>query len=223
MVTDEPCSNKNALHIVTVSETASSEIAATGAKISVRVTGQSFFTGNQAFEKAAEVATLVAALGEIGVTRSDVSLQSVSIEVESGILAKSSSASYRLLITCPSVDLVGPTLAAISAQKHAAVSSVAWQYSELEAIRRDLSKQAVSAAKATASAVASVLGVTLTGVHRVAFDALGAGGFAATSEITGHALKARRSASAPLESLDLSHSTKVTVTATADFLVSSFV
>ena len=58
----------DALNLVTVSESAARELTATGARLGVRISGQSFVTGTQAFKKAAEVAACIAAVEKCGVT-----------------------------------------------------------------------------------------------------------------------------------------------------------
>ena len=66
----------------------------------VTVKGSSVVSGDAALKKAKEVNQLVEALISLGVKEDAVKLQGVNIETSSGVLVKSSSASYRLRIRC---------------------------------------------------------------------------------------------------------------------------
>ena len=210
------------LHLITVRETASADINASGAKLAVRIAGQSFFTGNEAFKKAAEVANLVSALKELGLSEDDIHLLNVSTEVESGILTKTSSATYHLLVNCQSIDLLGRVLAAISSQKNSKLAAISWQYPDIEKTKRDLIQDAVRAAKDAARAVADSLAVPLLGVHKLSYDISGLDTELRVPEVSGYAMRTRKAKTSALDSLDLSHTTIVSVTVTAEFMVDTF-
>ncbi|WP_339748955.1 SIMPL domain-containing protein [uncultured Rubinisphaera sp.] len=210
------------LHLITVCETSASDVNASAAKLAVRIAGQSFFTGNEAFKKAAEVASLVSVLKELGISEDDIHLLNVSTEVESGILTKTSSATYHLLINCQSIDLLGRVLAAISSQKNSKLAAISWQYPDLEKTKRDLVQNAVRAAKDAARAVADSLAVPLLGVHKLSYDISGLDTELRVPEVSGFAMRRSKAMATPLDSLDLSHSTTIVVTVTAEFMVDTF-
>ncbi|WP_425397007.1 SIMPL domain-containing protein [Aeoliella sp.] len=209
------------LNLISVSESSSRELTADGAEIVVRIAGQSFFTGQQAFEKAKEVADCTAALTQLGLAEDAISLLSVLTEVETGLLTKSSSAIYHLMVKLTDFELLGPVLAAISAQKNALVESVDWQYSELECIKREVLHQAVKKAKSSAEQIAEALSATLAGVHRLSYKVSGLE--TEPSRLSdlrafGRA-KARQFAESDLAQMSLSHKTRLTVSTSAEFLV----
>ena len=74
------------------------EIFASHANLYVTVKGSSVVSGNEAMKKAREVSQLVEALTGFGLSPEAVQLLGVQIETASGMLLKSSSATYRLRI-----------------------------------------------------------------------------------------------------------------------------
>ncbi len=210
------------LHLIAVRETASSDVNASGATLAVRIAGQSFFTGNEAFKKAAEVANLVSALKELGLSEDDVHLLNVSTEVESGILTKTSSATYHLRVNCQSIELLGRVLAAISSQKNSRLAAISWQYPDLARTTRDLIQTAVHAAKDAARAVADSLAVPLLGVHKLSYDISGLDTELRVPEVSGYAMRRSKARTTALDSLDLAHATTIAVTVTAEFMVDTF-
>src|SRR5690242_16868490 len=147
------------LNLISVSESATREIAAAGARLAVRISGQAFFTGTQAFKKAAEVAACVSSLAECGISEEDIRLLNVVAEVESGFLTKSSSATYDLGVKCRSIDSLAPVIGAISALKNSKIFSIAWDYPDLAKTRKDVLQDAVREASASAKAIADSLNV----------------------------------------------------------------
>jgi len=179
------------LHLITVIETSASDVSASGAKLAVRIAGQSFFTGNEAFQKAAEVVNLVSALKELSLSEGDIQLLNVSTEVESGILTKTSSATYHLLVNCQSIELLGRVLAVIASQKNSKLAAISWQYPDIEKTKRNLIQTAVRAAKDAARAVADSLSVPLLGVHKLSYDISGLDTELRIPEVSGYAMRQR--------------------------------
>ncbi len=149
------------LHLITVCESAYRDVIASGACLTVTIGGQSFFTGNEAFKKAEEVARCVAALGECGISTDQIHLQAVSINVDGWLLIKSSSASYHLQIECPSLDQLGGILAALAGQKHCQVDQVSWRYQDLEKTKNELLRTVAGSARVTAGTLCDALSVSL--------------------------------------------------------------
>lgn len=216
----------DAFNLISVAESASRELTAGGARMVVSISGQAFFTGTQAFKKAVEVAACVAALKDCGIAEDDIKLLDVAVEVESGFFTKSSSATYDLEVRCRSIDALSPVIVALGSQKNAKVRSIAWDYPDLAKMRRDVLQEAVRAAQASAAAIASALGAPLAGVHRLSYQV---GGLDTELQLPRqHMLReyAKSRASRGMElaeesglGLTLSHTTRITVTVKADFLI----
>ncbi|MCO6046761.1 SIMPL domain-containing protein [Aeoliella sp. ICT_H6.2] len=209
------------LNLISVKESASRELTADGAEIVVRIAGQSFVTGQEAFKKAKEVADFTASLTQLGVAEDDISLVNVLTEVESGLLTKSSSATYILRVKLTTLESIGPTLAAISSQKNATTDSITWRFSALEDAKRDVLQQAVRNAKASAEQIAQALGTTLAGVHRLSYDSSGIDGVTRPPSAFGKARRTRKleQAETELSQMSLTHTARLTVSTSADFLV----
>lgn len=223
MNTSDPAES---LHLITVRESASCEVFATGAKLRVRIAGQSFFTGNEAFKKATEIVSLVTALKSMGLAEDDIHLLSVSTEVESGLLTKTSSATYELLVDCSSVELLGGVLAAIASQKNSKLASISWKYNDLDQTKRDIVQKAVRAAKESARLVAASLSVPLRGVHKLSYSTTGSDHDQRDTELSAYASASKRKARMNYEALarlDLAHTATMTATVTAEFIVDGFV
>jgi hypothetical protein len=142
-------------------------LSANGFDVFVTIRGASFFTGNTAFEKAEEVKSLVEAIVAAGVPRSDVSLVGVRVDVESGFLAKSSSAHYSLRVRSNDCDKLSSVLSAVSSAKNVKIDALEWRYPEDEAAQQTWLRLAVADARGRANAIAEGLGLTITGVERV--------------------------------------------------------
>ena len=140
------------------------EISATYADLFVTVKGSSVVSGNEAMKKAKEVSQLVDELTRFGIPVENIHLQGVHVETSSGILLKSSSASYRLRVRCDVLDQIADLLDIITSQKNAALDRIDWKYPEDEARERGLDS-ALAKAKSKADKVAAFLGVKLLGVY----------------------------------------------------------
>ena len=128
------------------------------------VKGSSVVSGDQALKKAKEVSGLVEALTSFGLSPEAIHLQGVHIETSSGVLLKSSSATYRLKIRCDKLDQLAELLDIIASQKNAALERIEWKYNEDEARERGL-MLTMEKAKSKAQKVAASLGVKLLGVY----------------------------------------------------------
>ena len=140
------------------------EIYASHANLFVTVKGSSVVSGNEAMKKAKEVSQLVEALTSFGLSPDAVQLLGVHIETSSGVLLKSSSASYRLKIKCEKLDRLAELLDIIASQKNTTLERIEWKYPEELARERGL-ESAIAKGKAKAEKVAASLGVKLLGVY----------------------------------------------------------
>jgi uncharacterized protein YggE len=140
------------------------EIFASHADLFVTVRGSSVISGNEVMKKAKEVSALVDELTRAGVSAENIHLQGIRVETSSGVLLKSSSATYRLRIRCEKLNQIAELLDIISAQNNTALEQIAWRYPEEAARTRGL-EAAMAAAKSKADRVATSLGVKLLGVY----------------------------------------------------------
>lgn len=149
---------------IKISATQREEISASHADLIVTVKGSSVVSGDQALKKAKEVSQLVEALTSFGLSPEAVHLQGVHIETASGVLLKSSSATYRLKIKCEKLEQLAELLDIIASQKNATLERIDWKYPEDAARERGL-EAALAKAKSKADKVAISLGVKLLGVY----------------------------------------------------------
>ena len=213
------------LNYISVAESAQREIVATGATLSVRISGQSFFTGREAFKKAAEVAECIRGFNSCGIAEDKIRIKNVSTQIESGFLTKSSSAIYDLEVTCDSMNLLAPSVATIASLKNSALVSMAWEYSDVDKTKREILQEAVRSANASATAISSALNVSLVGVHRLKYEISGLDNrFTTPYETPSKRSKARIVEADFVEvtdGLSLSHTANVVARVRADFLVNA--
>lgn len=194
-------------------------LEASYADLSVSVRGSNLVFGSAALEKAREVANLVKTLEAAGIPKEQIRLQDVTAEVTSGLLTKSSSATYTLEVRCHRLDGLGDVLGAIATQKNAQLHQIDWGYPVDEERRTAWLVQCARIADARARKLAEALNVKLIGVHRFAEprarppeEPPGAGSF-------GMGAPRARRVTADL-GFAVSHTKKVTVRADVDYRVS---
>ena len=149
---------------IKISSSQREEIFANHADLFATVKGSSVVSGDQALKKAKEVSQLVEALTSFGLSSEAVHLQGVHIETASGMLLKSSSATYRLKIQCEKLDQLADILDIIASQKNAALERIQWKYPDETTRERGL-ETVLEKAKLKADKVAKSLGVKLLGVY----------------------------------------------------------
>lgn len=152
--------------VIEVVVTHEEELAASHAFLQVSVRGASLVTGDAALSKAREVATLVSALEAVGVPQKDIRIEDIRAEVTSGLLTKSSSATYGLNVRCDRLEGLADVLGAITSQKNATLGFIEWGYPEDAERRTGWLVACAQTANARAKALAEALGVKLLGVHR---------------------------------------------------------
>lgn len=150
--------------IIKISAMHREEIFASHANLYVTIRGSSVVSGNEALKKAREVSQLVEALISFGLSPEAVQLLGVHIETASGVLLKSSSATYRLRVRVEKLEQLAELLDIIASQKNAALERIEWKYPEEAAGERALAS-AIAKGKAKAEKVAASLGVKLLGVY----------------------------------------------------------
>jgi uncharacterized protein YggE len=197
------------------------EIFASHANLYVTVKGSSVVSGDQALKKAREVSQLVEALTSYGLRPEAIQLLGVHIETESGILLKSSSASYRLRIRVEKLDQLAELLDIIASQKNATLERIEWKYPD-EAARERALDSAMAKAKAKAGKIATAMGVRLLGVYDFSENVLDE-----EMPVPYHPqaamMKSRAmTLSEPSLGMDIQHSKTVTVSVEIWYRVSSF-
>ena len=140
------------------------EVFADKVDVFIKIEGSSFFTGNQALEKAQELSSLVKDLLDYGLSERDIFLESVSANEHKGIIGQSSSATYSLRITCDTLDNLADILGIITSQKNISLSYLEWKYSNIEKMHDSLLEECLDKAKIKAEKVAAKLNVKLLGV-----------------------------------------------------------
>ena len=141
------------------------EVRADHADLLVIVRGSSLVTGKAALTKAREVNQLVTDLAGLGVLEDAISLLSVHAQTTTGMLSKSSSASYTLRIRCRNLDVLADILIAITAQKNITLHHVEWGYPDEHSVTSKWLDECLERAQAKARRIAQGLGTTLTGIR----------------------------------------------------------
>lgn len=202
---------------IKISASQKEEISAAHADLHVTIKGSSVVSGGEALKKAKEVNQLVEALTNLGVRDEAIKLQGVHVETTSGVLLKSSGATYRLKIRCEDLSQFASLLDIIASQKNATLERVEWKYDEDEARERML-KVVIEKAKVKAERVASSLGVKLLGIYDFIENA-----YDEETPMQYQAKAAFRSAPAePSLSMDVQHSKTVHVNVEIWYRVSAF-
>lgn len=142
----------------------SEELNADHADLFVVIKGASLVTGRAALSKAREVAQLVADLKTCALTDEAIHLEGVYAEVVSGILSKSSRATYKLKIRCAKLDDLADVLGAITSQKNTTLQNIQWGYADSAAARQQWLAACIDQANRKAGVIATALGVKLLGV-----------------------------------------------------------
>jgi uncharacterized protein YggE len=146
---------------VSVEET----VDAVGADLLVTVRGGSLVTGRAALKKAREVRALVVDLAPHGVGDEDIGIESITTSVSSGLITKSSSATFELRIACDDLEKLGDLLGVINSQKQADMNRLDWRFPDEHEVAKQMLARAVPQAREQAELIASLLGVELLGVH----------------------------------------------------------
>jgi uncharacterized protein YggE len=142
-------------------------VAADRAELVVTVQGSSLVTGRAALKKAKEIRALVEELERCGVNPQEIHLDAVQATVSSGFLASSSSATYRLRISCPDLEKLPEILGAVTAAKNSRLDQVVWRYPRPAEQQARWLTAAIAWANTKAIAAAAALGTRVVGIHRL--------------------------------------------------------
>src|SRR5688572_30809895 len=201
------------------------DVSAERAVLFVTVQGTSLVTGRAALRKAAEVRSLVEALEGSGVSESDIGLESVHAHVTSGLLGKSSSATYRLRVRCDQLNALPEVLGAITSAKNAELERLVWRYPESAEQQGHWLKLCIAQANIKAAAAAEALGVRLVGVHRLNEQLLedpDTGARPMGQAVAFAAAQRSRASAAPDMGFDLTHHKRGGMRVTVEYRVEGF-
>lgn len=210
--------------VLVISAKHEEDVAADRAVLFVTVQGTSLVTGRAALSKAREVKSLVDALAGAGVAEGDIGLEGVNAHVTSGLLGKSSSASYRLRVQVTELDALPEVLGAITSAKNAQLDRLVWRYPESAEQQAHWLALCIAHANTKAAAAAAALGVRLVGVHRLTEQLLGdadSGVFPASQVAYTAPALAMRSAT-PDMGFDLSHHKRGGMAVCVEYRVEGF-
>jgi uncharacterized protein YggE len=148
-------------------DAAAGDVSPTSAFVHVVLTGDRFFSGRVAFEKAEELRRLAAALAARGIPETALALEGASVDVTSGLFTKSSSVTYRVRITVEDLELLAGVLDAIGELKKASLTHLEWNYDDSAAQELEILRKAGERATAKARVLAAAVGATLGALHSV--------------------------------------------------------
>jgi len=214
---------ENQPDVLVISAKYEEDVSADRAVLFVTVQGSSLVTGRAALSKAREVKSLVDALASAGIGEGEIGLEGVNAHVSSGILGKSSSASYRLRVQVNQLDLLPEALGAITSAKNAGLDRLVWRYPESADQQARWLELCIAQANTKARAAAAALGVRLVGVHKLTEQLLGDAdlGVFPQAAAYGAPVAAMRSA-APDIGFDLSHHKRGGMTVSVEYRVEGF-
>lgn len=137
------------------------EIPATSARLNLRVSGSKLFTGKAALAQAVELRRLSESLRNQGLEDDALSLTSVQVSVSSGLLGRSSAASYQLRVKCQDISKLPGLLDAVSEQKNCTLQNIEWAYEGNNGLRAQAEQTALRNARERAHKLAETLNVQL--------------------------------------------------------------
>jgi hypothetical protein len=141
------------------------DLPADGADLYVSLPGSSLVTGQAALKQAREVAAFAAELDQIGISEDAIAVHSAHVQVQGGLLAKSSSAVFELRVRCGKVEQVADVLGALGKRKEAKLQRIVWRYAKLPALRSRLLERCLLQAREKAELVAKILDLELRGIR----------------------------------------------------------
>lgn len=138
-------------------------VTAVRATAHLTLSGASFVRGGEPHRKAKEIAELASALRALGIAEDAIRVTDVVAHVESGLLTKSSSATYRLTVDVV-MEALPALIGAIGGQRNLKLERLSFDYAEDPAERDAWAASLARKALARADILAEALGVTVLGV-----------------------------------------------------------
>ena len=199
---------------ITVDDTGT--VAATSAKLHLVVKGTAAVLGNAAVKRAAEVRELVTALAGAGVGEDKVDVTAVQLSSSTSLLGRNQRAEIALTVAVEPEQLPS-VLGILSDSPNLTLESLEWVYETFEA-SIPLTAQAMVKARRKADAVATAVGLRITGIAN-ASDSWSMVSPREAMMAYGAPMEARSLKSSPdLDlGLDYSSSTEINVHVSVDF------
>lgn len=154
------------INTINVSATHTIEVPANRAQLHITIKGTHLVLGNAVLEKAREVNTLVQELLKLGIEKNDITLESIQADITSGLLSKSTSATYALKVLCRNLDNLPEILTIVTGQKNITLNSLEWGYPEDQSLLLKGLSECTRIAQEKANTIANVLNIKLLGVHK---------------------------------------------------------
>jgi hypothetical protein len=153
--------------IINVNVVLERKIYASSADLYVEKKGTSSVSKSTPLIRAHEVQDLVAALSEVGIEESAIQVVGISTEIASGVITKSTSAVYRLLIEIHVLDKLVDAFGTITRMKNATLTLLGWHYTGLDEIHDEMLGQALQIAEQRAAIICRELRHRKQGVHNL--------------------------------------------------------
>lgn len=150
---------------ISVEASQSARVEANRADIFLSVAGASIFSGAAALQKAREVAELVAALKTVGVAETQIKIEGIRAENQSGTFSKSSTVHYSLRLEDVPLECIADTFGVITAGKNATLEHLAWKFEDEDSLRDRLRSRCLQMALERATSISQTLRVRLLGVY----------------------------------------------------------
>lgn len=210
--------------IISIEAAQSARVEADRADILVTVAGASLFSGAVALQKAREVAELVAVLKTIEIVESQVKIEGVRAQTQSGTFSKTSSVSYSLRVENVPLSRIADAVGAITSARNATLNHLEWKFEDETPLRDQLRAKCLQMALERARVIAQTLGVKLIGVYELNEEWEGTQNSSSTHRqvVYGDAMMSRARVSEEELGLAVSHSEEVEMKIALQFRVSEF-
>jgi uncharacterized protein YggE len=137
------------------------DVEADRAVVFMTVRGSAILSGTMGLRTVREAAEIVAELERIGVPESDIQLTSVTADVNSRAIGKSSSAVCKLRVRCTQLAQMPAIILSIGSARQASVDRIQWEYTRIAESQAECLEQAFRKAAEKARRSASALGAQL--------------------------------------------------------------
>jgi uncharacterized protein YggE len=152
------------LGVIKVSETETTEIMASSARLHITVEEQNFIFGNAVLEKSEEVKRLVTEIKKFDIEDKDITVKNIYFDIESGLFSKSSVGKYKIAIAIDDLQNLSDILGIIAIQKTVRLDRLEWIFTQENEQKIELSKNAIVKAEKKARAMVEAIGFKIAGI-----------------------------------------------------------
>ncbi len=150
---------------ISIEEEVEIEVSPLWAVLIIEIEGTSSFTGNEAFKKSREIASLIADLDNINYPTENIALENIMFQTSSGTFTKSSAAKFTIKLNKIALTIVPQVLGIIASQKNIRIQELAYDFGNLREQKNQLYIQACKAAKEQGQEICKTLSIPLLGVY----------------------------------------------------------